>query len=120
LLNAIRNPHVDVIGHPTGRQIPDRDPADLDMDAVFAAALEHDVALEVNANPRRLDLKDVYVRRAMEMGIKLSINTDAHHPSHYDLLHFGIATARRGWATPEQVINCWTPKKLLAWLEMRT
>lgn len=119
ILNAIRNPHVDIIGHPTGRQIPDRDPADLDMDAVFAAALEHDVALEVNANPRRLDLKDIYVRRAMELGIKLSINTDAHHPDHYDFLHFGVATARRGWATAEAVINCWTPKKLLGWLEAR-
>ncbi|HUF37646.1 MAG TPA: DNA polymerase/3'-5' exonuclease PolX [Anaerolineales bacterium] len=116
LLNAIRNPHVDVIGHPTSRQIPDRDPADLDMDAVFAAAKEHDVALELNANPRRLDLKDVYVRRAMELGVKLSINTDAHHPDHFDLLHFGVATARRGWATPEAVINCWEPEKLFNWL----
>jgi DNA polymerase (family 10) len=119
LLNAIRNPHVDVIGHPTGRQIPDRDPADLDMDAVFAAAKKHDVALEVNANPRRLDLRDIYVRRAMELGIKLSINTDAHAPEHYDLLHFGIATARRGWTTPEAVINCWEPEKLLDWLKAR-
>jgi DNA polymerase (family 10) len=119
LLNAIRNPHVDVIGHPTGRQIPDRDPADLDMDAVFAAAKENDVALEVNANPRRLDLRDIYVRRAMELGIKLSINTDAHAPEHYDLLHFGIATARRGWTTPEAVINCWEPEKLLDWLKAR-
>ena len=119
LLNAIRSPHVDIIGHPTGRQIPDRDPADLDMDAVFEAALEHDVALEINANPRRLDLKDIYVRRAMELGVKLSINTDAHAPDQFDLLHFGIATARRGWATPEAVINCWEPDRLLGWLAAR-
>ncbi len=116
MLNAIRNPYVDIIAHPTGRQIPDRDPADLDMDVLFDAALETDTALEINANPRRLDLKDIYARRAMELGIKLSINTDAHHTDQYDLLHFGIATARRGWVTSEQVINCWQPAELLAWL----
>jgi DNA polymerase (family 10) len=119
LLNAIRNPHVDVIGHPTGRQIPDREPADLDMDALLAAALEHDTVLEVNANPMRLDLNDVYIRRAVDMGIKLSINTDAHSLEHYDLLHFGIATARRGWTRPGQVINCWDSQELLDWLQAR-
>ena len=116
MLNAIRNPYVNIIAHPTGRQIPDREPADLDMDAIFEAALENDTALEINANPRRLDLKDVYAKRAAEMGIKLSINTDAHRTTHFDLLHFGIATARRGWVTKEQVINCWSPVELLAWL----
>lgn len=116
MLNAIRNPYVDIIAHPTGRQIPDREPADLDMDAVFAAALEHDKALEINANPRRLDLKDIYAKRAMDMGIKLTINTDAHRTEQFDLLHFGVATARRGWVTPEQVINCWDPDRLISWL----
>jgi DNA polymerase (family 10) len=119
LLNAIRNPHVDVIAHPTGRIIPNREGADLDMVAVLEAAAEHDVALEINAHPARLDLDDIYARRAIEMGINLSINTDAHSASDMDLLHFGVATARRGWVTPENVINAWTAERLLLWLKSR-
>jgi DNA polymerase (family 10) len=118
-LNAIRNPHVDVIGHPTGRLIPNREPADLDMDAVLMAAAEHGVALEINAHPSRLDLDDIYARRAIEMGIYLSINTDAHSANELDLLHFGVATARRGWVTAENVINAWETDRLLAWLRGR-
>jgi DNA polymerase (family 10) len=119
LLNAIRNPHVDVIAHPTGRIIPNREGADLDMAAVLEAAAEHGVALEINAHPARLDLDDIYARRAIEMGINLSINTDAHSASDMDLLHFGVATARRGWVTPENVINAWTAERLLVWLKSR-
>ena len=76
VINAIRNPHVDIIGHPTGRLIPDREGADLDMEAVLAAAAESGVALEINAHPSRLDLDDVYARRAKDLGIPISINTD--------------------------------------------
>jgi len=119
LLNAIRNPHVDVIAHPTGRIIPNREGADLDMAAVLEAAAEHGVALEINAHPTRLDLDDIYARRAIEIGINLSINTDAHSASDMDLLHFGVATARRGWVTPEGVINAWTAERLLVWLKSR-
>ncbi|MEW5870411.1 MAG: DNA polymerase/3'-5' exonuclease PolX [Chloroflexota bacterium] len=119
LLNAISNPHVDIIGHPTGRMIPNREGADLDMDAVLEAAAEHGVALEINAHPARLDLDDVYARRAIEMGIPLAINTDAHSESDLDMLHFGVATARRGWVTPEDVINAWDRERLLTWLRQR-
>jgi DNA polymerase (family 10) len=119
LLNAIRNPHVDIIGHPTGRLIPDREGADLDMDAILAAAAETGVALEINANPHRLDLDDIYARRAVEMGIPISINTDAHHPDQFGYSRFGLATARRGWVPPERVINTWSPDKLGAWLAGR-
>jgi DNA polymerase (family 10) len=119
LLNAIRNPHVDVIGHPTGRMIPNREGADLDMDAILAAALEHGVALEINAHPARLDLDDIHARRAIEMGILLTINTDAHSESDLDLLQFGIATARRGWVEPQHVINTWKTERLLDWLKAR-
>ncbi len=119
LINTIRNPHVDVIGHPTGRMIPNREGADLDMDAVLKAALEHGVALEINAHPARLDLDDVYARRAIEMGILLTINTDAHSESDLDLLQFGIATARRGWVEPQHVINTWDTDRLLSWLKAR-
>jgi DNA polymerase (family 10) len=119
LLKAIRNPHVDVIGHPTGRLIPDREGADLDMDAVFKAAAESGVALEINAHPSRLDLRDVHARRAVEMGIPLSINTDAHAPSELDLMFFGVATARRGWVEAKDVINTWEPDALVKWLKDR-
>lgn len=119
LLKAIRNPHVDVIGHPTGRLLPDREPSDLDLDAVFTAAAESGVALEINAHPSRLDLEDVQARRAVELGIKLSINTDAHSDSDLELMHFGVATARRGWVEAEHVINCWSPSRLQKWLKSR-
>jgi DNA polymerase (family 10) len=119
VINAIRNPHVDIIGHPTGRLIPDREGADLDMDAVLKAAAESGVALEINAHPSRLDLDDVYARRAKEMGIPLSINTDAHSEGDFDMLPFGVATARRAWLEPKDVINCWTKDKLLKWLKKR-
>jgi DNA polymerase (family 10) len=119
LLRAIRNPHVDIIGHPTGRLIPDRPGADLDMDAVLAAAAESGVALEINASPYRLDLEDVYARRAKEMGIPLSINTDAHSEADLDMLPFGVATARRAWLTADDVINTWPTEKLLDWLKRR-
>ena len=101
LLAAIRNPHVDIIGHPTGRLIPRREGADLDMEAVLKAAAENDTALEINAYPERLDLDDVYSRRATEMGIPLAINTDAHSAADFEMLHFGVATARRGWVEGE-------------------
>ena len=119
LLNAIRNPHVDIIAHPTGRLLPHREGADLDMDAVLEASLEHGIALEINAHPSRLDLEDIYARRAVEMGIPLSINTDAHSPADLDMLHFGVATARRGWAEAKHVINTWESTRILDWLQTR-
>lgn len=119
LLNAVRNPHVDVIGHPTGRLIGRRDPADLDLEAVFAAAAESGVALEISASPERLDLSDAHARRALEFGCRLCINTDAHHPDHFALIRYGVATARRGWVEPDRVINTWSSERLLEWLEAR-
>jgi DNA polymerase (family 10) len=119
VINAIRNPHVDIIGHPTGRLIPDREGADLDMDAVLHAAAETGVALEINASPYRLDLEDIYARRAKELGIPLSINTDSHSEADFDMLPYGVATARRGWVTKNDVINCWPTDKLLKWLKKR-
>ncbi len=119
LLRAMRNPHVDIIGHPSGRLLPNREGADLDWEQVLAVALETGVALEINANPARLDLDEVYARRAAEMGIPLSLNTDAHAPDQLDLIEYGIGATRRAWLTPEQVINTWPPDKLLAWLAAR-
>jgi DNA polymerase (family X) len=119
IINAIRNPHVDVIGHPTGRIIPDREGADLDMEAVLKAAAKHNVAMEINAHPSRLDLDDIYARRAIELGVLLSINTDAHSAEDMDLVHFGVSTARRGWVEAEHVINTWSTERLRKWLKSR-
>jgi DNA polymerase (family 10) len=106
LLSALENPYVDMIAHPTGRLLVDRPEADLDIEEVINTAAQTGTILEINANPQRLDLKDVHVRRAIELGVTLAINSDAHHPDHMDFLHFGIGTAQRGWATAADVINC--------------
>ena len=119
LLNAIRNPHVDIIGHPTGRLLPDREGADLDMDAVLTEAARRGVALEISAHPLRMDLEDIYARRAIDMGIMLSVNTDAHGPEDFDLIRFGVANARRGWVGPQHVINTWESERIEDWLAMR-
>lgn len=119
MLNAIRNPHVDLIGHPRAQQIGRREAAKLDMDAVLAAAAETGVALEINSNPVRLDLEAQYAQRAAEMGILISINTDAHDADHLDLMHYGVRTARRGWIRAEQVINTWPVERFLAWVRGR-
>jgi DNA polymerase (family 10) len=120
ILNAIHNPHVDMIAHPTGRLIGERPPADLDMEAILQAAAETGTILEVNANPHRLDLKDIYVRRAIELGVKIAINTDAHNADQFNLLHFGVGTAQRGWATAVNVINTWPLAQLLAYLREKS
>jgi DNA polymerase (family 10) len=116
MLNAINNPHVDMIAHPTGRLLPDRPGADLDIDAILAAAAATNTILEINANPSRLDLRDVHVRRALELGVKIAINCDAHHPDQFDLLHYGVATAQRGWAEAHHIVNTWTIDDFLAFM----
>jgi DNA polymerase (family 10) len=119
LLNAIRNPYVSIIGHPRGQLIGRREPADLDMDAIFAAAAEHDVALEINANPQRLDLDDMHARRAVDLGVKLTISTDAHHPDELDVMTYGVMTARRGWVPAAAVVNTWPLARIQEWVKGR-
>jgi len=119
LLNAVNNPHVDIIGHPTGREIPDREGADLDMEVILQAAAKSGVAMEINASPYRLDLDDMYARRAKELGVLITINTDAHSEGDYDMLPYGVAIARRAGLGKDDVINTWTSKKLLDWLKKR-
>jgi DNA polymerase (family 10) len=116
IMTALENPHVDMIGHPTGRLLPDRPGADLDMELVLQTAVATQTILEINANPHRLDLRDSHVRRAVELGVMLAINCDAHHVDHFELLHYGVATAQRGWATAKTVVNTWPLEKLLAFL----
>lgn len=119
ILSAVRNPHVDVIGHPTGRMVGQREPADLDLEAVLAEASRSGVALEINAHPERLDLKDAHARRALELGCLLAINADPHSLADFDLRVYGVAMARRGWVGAESVVNAWPRDRLLAWVAAR-
>ena len=90
-----------------------------DINALIEAAVEHDVALEINANPLRLDLRDTHVKAAVDAGALIAIDTDAHAESDFDLLRYGILTARRGWLTPKQCINTWTKQKIHKWLKAK-
>jgi len=117
MLAAIRNPHVDIIAHPSGRLIGERDGADLDWDAVLHAAAETRTIMEINAHPSRLDVNDLHARRALELGCKLAINTDAHDPGGLEVMFYGVAVARRAGATPADVVNTWPLERLLHWVE---
>lgn len=113
LLKAIRNPHVDMIAHPTGRILNRRPGADLDMEVILRAAAETGTLLEINSGPDRLDLDASYVRRALELGVDLTINSDAHHPNDLAWQRLGVLTARRGWAPAERIVNTWPLERLL-------
>ncbi len=114
-LAAVRHPHVDILAHPSGRLIGRREGADLDYEAVLRAAVEAGTAVEVNAHPLRLDLDDVHVRRAVELGVTLAVSSDAHDAGAFDLLRFGVAVARRGWASAANVLNSRSADEVLAW-----
>ncbi len=105
LVSAMENPHVDCIGHPTGRKINRRPPYDLDFERVLEAAVETGTFLEINAQPDRLDLMDSHARAAAEAGAGIVISTDAHRVHELDNLELGVAQARRGWLTKDQVVN---------------
>ncbi|HKP20961.1 MAG TPA: PHP domain-containing protein, partial [Thermoleophilaceae bacterium] len=105
MLKAMEHPLVDVIGHPTGRLIERREAYALDLDAVIAKAVETGTFLEINANPDRRDLNDVYARAAAEAGVTLMIDSDAHWPRTLANMRYGVATARRAWLTKEHVGN---------------
>ncbi|MHC4447981.1 MAG: DNA polymerase/3'-5' exonuclease PolX [Planctomycetota bacterium] len=119
LVTAIKHPLVDVLGHPTGRMINRREGLHPDINALIEAAVDHDTALEINANYLRLDLRDIHIKAAVEAGALLAINTDAHSPDHFDYLRYGIMTARRGWLSAERCINTWSEKTLREWLKKK-
>jgi len=119
LLDAIVNPYVHVIGHPTTRLIGSREPVEFDFDKVVKSAVDGGVALEMNASPFRLDLNDTMARAAVEAGAVLAINSDAHSASQLELIRFGVFQARRGWVEASRVINAWPRAKLDRWLTAR-
>jgi DNA polymerase (family 10) len=116
LVSAMENPYVNVIGHPTGRLIGKREPVDFDFDEVFTAAARTGTAMEINAHPDRLDLRDEHILWARRRGVKFAINTDAHSTINLGYMHFGVATAQRGWLTQDDVINAWPLAKLQRFL----
>jgi DNA polymerase (family 10) len=116
VIRALRNPHVDILYHPTGRIVGRRDPYEIDMDEVIRVAEETGTALEVDSF-ERLDMKDEYVRKCVEAGVKFAIDSDAHAPAHFGLLEYGIAQARRGWSEKKDVINAWPLEKMLKMLK---
>ena len=112
ILKAMENENVDAIGHPTGRFIGVTDGYDLDMEKIFEKATETNTALEINAYPKRLDLKDIYIRKAKEYGAKFVIGTDSHNVEEMDNFIFGVYNARRGWAEKKDILNCLDLKEL--------
>jgi DNA polymerase (family 10) len=116
LVRACEHPCVNIIGHPTTRLIGKRPGVDADWDEVFAACARTGTALEVNAQPDRLDLRDEDVLRAREHGVRFAVNTDAHSVPHLAQLRYGVGTAQRGWLTGDDVINTWPLTKLRRFL----
>jgi DNA polymerase (family 10) len=105
LLRVIENPHTSLIGHPTGRMLLRREGYTFDYDKVFTAAAKAGVAMEHNAYPDRLDLRDQHLRMAKARGVKFVINTDAHHTSHMEKIRYGVLQLRRAWLTKADVLN---------------
>ncbi|AGB31875.1 PHP domain protein [Natrinema pellirubrum DSM 15624] len=116
LVRAVENPTIDVLGHPSGRLLNERSGLEFDATALGAAAADHDTALEVNSNPRRLDLWGSAVQAAIDEGAVIAVNTDAHRPATLEYMRWGVHTARRGWAEPDDVINAWELAELRQFL----
>ena len=112
IIRAMDNPYFNILAHPTGRLLNEREPYDLDMEQIMAAALERGCFLEVNAQPVRLDLTDLHCKMAKDMGVKVAISTDAHRTTDLEFMRFGVGQARRGWLEPTDIINTQPLNKL--------
>jgi len=119
IIRAMKNPYADILFHPTGRVINRRPPYEVDIERIIRAAKISNTILEINAYPDRLDLKDEHARMAIEAGVKLAIDSDAHSIIHLHYLEFGIAQARRGWATKNDIVNTQPVEKFLKLLKNR-
>lgn len=119
MLAAIENPYTQIIGHPTGRLILERDPFEYDMEKIFRAAAKHGVAMECDAYPDRLDLRDIHLRMAKQLGAKIVISTDSHRTDHLTFMKYGVQTARRGWIEKRDVLNTLPLSELLLALRQK-
>lgn len=119
LFAAVSNPHVDMIAHPTGRIVGEREGYEPDVEQLLLWAKEYDKIVELNANPYRLDLAVPWLERAQELGVKVAINTDAHHLDHLRFMDIGVRHAQKAWLTKETIVNTWEPKKFLDYLSRK-
>lgn len=119
VLAGLSNPVARIFAHPTGRLLEEREGYELDWGQIFEFCLKHDKALEINAEPNRLDLPDTLVREAVKRGVKLSLGTDAHAKEGLTLMKYGVSVARRGWAQKKDIINTWSYDKILTWMHER-
>ncbi|MBI2624862.1 MAG: DNA polymerase/3'-5' exonuclease PolX [Candidatus Nealsonbacteria bacterium] len=117
IIRAMKNPHLDILAHPTGRILKRRDEYQIDFDKILRVAKETGTILEIDAFPERLDLADQNIRRAKELGVKMVIDTDTHQKDQLRFMELGIAQARRGWAEKKDIINAWPLEKLLSFLK---
>ena len=117
IVKAMENPNVDIISHLTGRILNQRDEYEFDFDKILSVAKKTGTILEINANPYRLDLNDKNIRRAKKAGVKMIINSDAHHKEQMSQMEYGVFQARRGWAEKSDIINAWPVEKLLNMLK---
>jgi len=117
IINAVKNPFVDIIGHPTGRLINEREGYDADWKKIFEVCAKENVALEINSFPERLDLTDTLVLEAKKFKIKFAISTDAHNITHLDNMVYGVSVARRGWCEKKDILNCYGSTELISWLK---
>ncbi|TSC53598.1 MAG: DNA polymerase (family X) [Microgenomates group bacterium LiPW_16] len=117
ILSALANHHIRILGHPTGRMLGKREAYEADWDKIFTFCKAHNKALEINAWPDRLDLPDSLVHQAVKMGVKMVISTDSHAAEQMDLMTYGIAVARRGWAGKGDILNTLSYNKFITWLK---
>jgi len=120
IIKALNHPEIDILGHPSGRIIGERESYEVDWKEVFKVAAKNKVAMEVNSFPDRLDLKDILIKEAIKYGVKIVINTDSHQLEHLELMRYGVAQARRGWARKKDVVNTMSLKEILRWAKRKT
>ncbi len=119
VIRAMRHPNVNIIAHPTGRVLFQRPPFEIDLDKILKAAKEFGVAMEINAFFDRLDLRDEDIRKAVGLGVKMVVSTDAHNKNQLNLMEYGVAQARRGWSEKKDILNTWPLEKLLDWFNKK-
>ncbi len=115
IIRALKNPHVDILGHLTGRRLNKRESYAVNVDQVLEAALETETAVEINGQPERSELRDIHVKRAIDLGVMLALNTDAHSVQQLDYMEYAVHIARRGWAEPKHLLNCRDEKSVRDW-----
>ena len=117
IIKAMENPNVDIISHPTGRILKQRDEIEINFDKILIHAKETGTILEINANPYRLDLNAQNIRKAKKIGVKMIIGSDAHHKEQLKFIEYGVSQARRGWLEKKDILNCYPLEKMLKMLK---